>query len=135
MKNPINPLSERSRSSARACAALLLFVLAVASASAQSPRRLNNKGVEAYKDKQYDQAFQSFKKAQEQAPDNLMLTYNLGTAESATSKPLDALNAFQKVTGARDNELANRARFAEGVMQYNQAIQKAQQKDLKGALE
>lgn len=130
-----NAAARKRRDAASLCFFVLLFAFVLGAAHAQSPRRLNNTGVAAYNNGKYDQAYQNFQKAQEAAPDNLMLTYNLGAAESATSKTADAMNAFKKVTGARDSALANRARFAEGVMQYNQSMQKIQQKDLQGALE
>ena len=113
---------------------LCFFVLASSALRAESPRRLNNDGVAAFQRKEFNQALGSFQKAREQAPENLLLTYNLGAAESAVEKQKEALEEFQKVSSARDAALANRARFAQGVLQYDQAAKKAQEKDLQGAL-
>jgi hypothetical protein len=110
------------------------FVLASSALRAESPRRLNNDGVAAFQRKEFDQALRSFQKAREQAPESLLLTYNLGAAESVVEKQNEALEEFQKVSSARDAALANRARFAQGVLDYGQAAKKAQEKDLPGAL-
>jgi Ca-activated chloride channel family protein len=100
-----------------------------------SARRLNKDGIEAYRKADYSKAEEQFEKAARGAPDNLLLQYNAGAAKASQEKMDEAQKDFEKVSAARDRELAARANFGKGVVRYRQAEKKQQANDLKGALE
>jgi Ca-activated chloride channel homolog len=100
-----------------------------------SVRDLNKAGVEAYRKSDYSKAQEQFDKAARQAPDNLLLTYNSGAAKAGQEKMDEAQQDFDKVGGARDQDLAARAQFAKGVVNYHQAEKKQKESDFQAALD
>ncbi|MBN1867522.1 hypothetical protein JW916_09545 [Candidatus Sumerlaeota bacterium] len=109
--------------------------LGVGAARGESPRGLNNAGVEAYMQKDYEAALGKFEAAREQAPHDPRLDYNLGVTRAAQEKTDEALEDLARAGEAREESLRRRARFAEGVVNYLEAQRRAEQGDSQGALE
>jgi Ca-activated chloride channel family protein len=125
----------RRHNIAAGCLLLFLAFVPLGATQAKSPRRLNKDGIKAYKEGEFGKALDRFRRAAESAPDALLLDYNAGAARAATETYPDALTDFSKAGEARDADLADNARFAQGVVHYRLAQQKADQGDLEAALQ
>ncbi|NQU43526.1 tetratricopeptide repeat protein, partial [bacterium] len=115
-------------------ATLLTIVLSAGILRAESVRTLNNEGVEAYERGDYQDAENLFDQAREKKPEDLRIQYNRGAALAGSDDLEGALDAFARVSGARDEEIARRADFSRGVAFLKQAQAKAGQQDMDGAI-
>ncbi|MFP4579108.1 MAG: hypothetical protein ACLFQ6_00145 [Candidatus Sumerlaeia bacterium] len=107
----------------------------IAPIQAESVRSLNKKGIEAYQIQQYDKAAQHFDEAKQKLEDeNLLVEYNRGVARAADQNYDEALKDLNKVSAAREKDIASRALYSKGVVTYKQAKALQQEGDLEKAL-
>ncbi|HRI24118.1 MAG TPA: VWA domain-containing protein [Ferruginibacter sp.] len=94
-----------------ATAVFVCFSVFPAALFAQSEKEIIKKGNEAYEKKEYSNAVTNYKTASEKKPADPVASYNLGNALYRTSKPDDAVNAY-------DRALVNSATAAEKAKAY-----------------
>ncbi|MBA4140405.1 MAG: tetratricopeptide repeat protein [Segetibacter sp.] len=94
---------------------ICLMVIAVG-ARAQDDQSLLIKGNELYKNKQYDEAANQYKKAADINEKNPKVQYNLGNALYRSKKNTDAQKAFDAAAeSAKDETLKSKALYNKGV--------------------
>ncbi len=89
---------------------LFLFFLFV-SLSSMSPLRAGpsaflDKGVESFATGDYKQAVDAFTEAEKESPNDLRISYNLGSAQAAAGNFADAVSTLRKSALSKDTELA-----------------------------
>lgn len=84
----------------------IYLILLTAVGLAQPDRNLNNTGVDKYKEGDFFEAEQNFKKALESAPESFVANFNLGDALYKQEKYEDAINHFQSSLNDAQNDLA-----------------------------
>jgi hypothetical protein len=117
---------------------LMLCLAPLAAPRAESARSLNEKGRGAFEQSEFGQAAERFTEAAEKTEKErarLILEYNIGAARTAEDKAEEAMSKLEKVRQARDSELAARASFGAGVVNYGLAEKAKEAGDLQGALE
>ncbi len=84
---------------------LIISLMMLTSAKAQSARNLNNDGVDLYKDGKFTDAEVNFKKSLEKSKDNFKMNFNLGDAYYKQQRYDDALQSYQNALTQSDDKI------------------------------
>jgi Ca-activated chloride channel homolog len=90
---------------------IVLFLIAVASARADTASRLYEQG-------KYEEALGRYRKAAGNQPENWPLFYDLGAAAYKAGRPDEAANAFERALGSKDPALQAKALYNLGNSYY-----------------
>lgn len=104
--------------------ALCLFIALLIGAPAlwaKSPRRLNQEGLQHFQEESYPSAVGKWKEALEQDPENPVFAYNLALGHLKAGDLDKAQPLLEQAAQARDPEVAQKARFAQGALAWNKA--------------
>ena len=101
---------------------LILFILILLTGSlplmGDSYKDLNDRGVEAYKQQNYDSSLLYFEKAHDLNPDNDTVRFNMGGAFHQQGKYKEALETFGRAATSADSSMAAQAYYNIGNTYY-----------------
>ncbi len=108
--------------------ALVLGVFLPVSAWAEVNRSKLNKGLEAYRQEQWDEALNYFQDALLDDPENPLLHFNVGAVLYKKEKYEEALQSFQKALATEDVQLQEKAYYNIGntyyrMQKYKEAVE------------